>query len=117
MNEPKIKATCTWGDGPDVILTLNDKPFILYEDATDHRHYIHGVVKKGSTDLTADEALDLAYQLTMAAHSAKQLDRQLGEYVTKEIMKDQPCKCKDGAKYVKSDDGRLRCMTCKGKVK
>jgi hypothetical protein len=45
----KIDAECAWGDGPDVLLTIDDK---LY-------------------DLTIDEAFNLASRLTMAAQYAR----------------------------------------------
>lgn len=47
-----IKATCTWGDGPDVLLEINDK---LY-------------------DLSANEAFELATVLMMAANQAHALE-------------------------------------------
>jgi hypothetical protein len=74
-----IDATCTWGDGPDVMLTFKDYIFVLYEDPKHTKpprgDYTHGYVTKGSTDLTADEALELAARLTEAANNAKELDR------------------------------------------
>jgi len=73
------RATCTWGDGPDVLLAFEDDWFVLYEDpkhqAPPRGDYLHGYVTKGSCDLTADEALTLAFELTQAANSAKELDR------------------------------------------
>jgi hypothetical protein len=47
-----IKAECTWGDGPDVLLNLNGKLF----------------------DLTADAAEKLAHDLMIAANNARELD-------------------------------------------
>jgi len=74
-----IKASCTWGDGPDVLITLEDKPFILYEnpknDPPPRGQWAHGYVSQGSMDLTADEALDLAHQLYASATAAKGLDK------------------------------------------
>jgi len=79
-----IDATCTWGDGPDVLLTFKDYIFILYEDPRHSKPpqggYAHGFVTKGSTDLTADEALILAAHLTDAANNAKELDRVCQEH-------------------------------------
>ena len=79
-----INATCTWGDGPDVMLTFDDYIFVLYEDpkhqAPPHGDYAYGYVTKGSTDLTADEALILAAHLTDAANNAKELDRMCEEH-------------------------------------
>jgi len=74
------KATCTWGDGPDVLLVLEDDFFILYEDPKHleppRGDYVHGYVTKGSMNLTADEALALAGQLRKAAMLAKELERE-----------------------------------------
>jgi hypothetical protein len=73
-----IDATCTWGDGPDVMMTFKDYRFVLYEDPKHTKppqgDYAHGYVTKGSTDLTADEALILAARLIDAANNAKELD-------------------------------------------
>ncbi len=75
------KATCTWGEGPDVILSLKDDFFILYEDPRHNNppqgDYIHGYVTCGSMNLTSDEALDLASQLSIAANYAKELEKSL----------------------------------------
>ena len=115
------KATCTWGDGPDVMLTLEDDWFVLYEgpkhQSPPRGDYLYGYVTKGSTDLTADEALELAAQLTSAANSAKELDHlyvpkyvgsPLSEKELKEVLEDYPpetltcyrCSQRDKCKYV-----------------
>lgn len=52
------EAECTWGDGPDVLLTIDDK---LY-------------------DLTVEEAFDLAAKLTMAAQYARHLEETVAKY-------------------------------------
>ena len=87
------RVECTLGDGPDVILTLENDFFILYEDpkhqAPPRGDYRHGYVTKGSADLTADEALTLALELTQAANSAKELyhickDCDKSDKITKE---------------------------------
>jgi len=71
----EIKAECTWGDGPDVTLSLEGKSIVLCEDPQSLDKWTHGVVTNGLVDLTADEALRLASRLTMAAHEAKRLDQ------------------------------------------
>ena len=76
-----IRATCTWGDGPDVLIRLEDDSFVLYEKPR-HRKapqgdYVYGYVTCGSMELTADEALDLSIQLLEATRQAKQLDDSL----------------------------------------
>ena len=77
-------ASCTWGDGPDVLLDIKDDMFVLYEDP---KHllpsgggYLHGYVTKGSMDLTAAEALTLAAHLEAAANQALELNRTCKEH-------------------------------------
>jgi hypothetical protein len=71
-------ATCTWGDGPDVLLSLEDDNFMLYEDPKHNKppqgDPAHGYVTKGSSCLTADEALSLSIELRIAANEAKALN-------------------------------------------
>ena len=78
------RATCTWGDGPDVLLVFEDDHFMLYEDPKYNKppqgSPAHGYVTKGSSDLTADEALQLAADLEAAANNAKELDRTCEEH-------------------------------------
>ena len=78
------KATCTWGDGPDVLLSIEDDNFMLYEDPKHNKppqgDPAHGFVTKGSMCLTADEALELAAELEAAANNAKDLDNLCEEH-------------------------------------
>lgn len=76
-----IKASCTWGDGPDVLITLDDLLFMLYEPPDQLDRAVHGLVKKGSFALTANEALKFAKQLKQAALSAKELDKDYSDYM------------------------------------
>lgn len=81
-----INATCTWGDGPDVLVSFEGHPFILYEDAKNdpppRGQWVHGYVSIGSFDLTAEEAMKLSDQLKAAAQNAMELDRSIREYET-----------------------------------
>ena len=74
-----MRAICTWGDGPDVLLTIDGERLILHEDPKHNEppkgDCIHGHVTKGSIDLTADEAQALGYQLINAATQANGLDK------------------------------------------
>jgi hypothetical protein len=79
-----IKATCTWGDGPDVLLSLEDHRLMCYEHPHDYEHGVHGFINNGSTDLTADEAISLAMDLLKAAQGAKELDLAVEEQYQKE---------------------------------
>lgn len=83
-----IKASCTWGEGPDVMLVFEDKPFILYENPIDKERWVHGVVNKGSADLTADEAENLANQLKEAVRLTRQFEAGLDEYIERERKRD-----------------------------
>ena len=58
MNSSKSDAECTWGDGPDVLLTLEGQRF----------------------DLTVKEALWLSVRLEMAARAAQNLERTVQEH-------------------------------------
>ena len=69
-----MKAECTWGDGPDVLVMLNGTHIMLYEYPKNYERFKHGEVSQGSLDLTSDEALLLAGELISAANSAKELD-------------------------------------------
>lgn len=68
----KINATCTWGDGPDVLVSLFDKKFMLYPSTN---VFVHG-----SFCLTAVEARALANELNDAAKQAEALDTSLKEH-------------------------------------
>ena len=90
-----MKAECTWGDGPDVLVVLGGTPIMSYEHPInvsksyegnkvplnkiprddEKLHWCpYGFIRQGSFDLTAEEALELAHQLEMAAFKAKELD-------------------------------------------
>ena len=63
-----MKAECTWGDGPDVILSLNGTGMILFENPIiEGSGFKYGTVNAGSLDLTAQEAIILGHQLLNAA--------------------------------------------------
>ncbi len=75
-----MKATCTWGDGPDVLISLTKNDiFVLLEDP-DKTKYTQGCVNKGSIGITADEAIELAMQLLASAREAKRLDFEYSQY-------------------------------------
>ena len=75
-----MNAICAAGDGPDVLVTLGDTPLVLHEEPVQLDRWIHGVVKSGSLELTADEALKLAGELVLAARSATAFDNSLAEH-------------------------------------
>ncbi len=58
----KLDAECTWGDGPDVLLSV-------YKDGKVYELF----------DLTIEEAFDLASRLTMAAQYARHHEETAAE--------------------------------------
>lgn len=103
-----IKASCTWGEGPDVLVSFDrdasaaigsrvNTQFILYEDPIKRipgrprtAGYKHGFVETGSFDLTADQAITLANELLAAAQFSKELEASLIAYEQASAKK-----CKD----------------------
>ena len=83
----RIKVSCTWGDGPDVLITFENHPFILYEDAKNDSppkgQWKHGYVSMVSFDMTAAQAEKLSYELRAAARTAKKLDTSIKEHETR----------------------------------
>jgi len=106
-----MRATCTWGDGPDVILTIDGERFILYEDPQHIEptkgDFKHGFVRKGSTDLTADEAEALGHQLINAAAQARGLDKLCEDHDKQAVLDEL-----ERPPIPKED---LTCHTCKDK--
>jgi hypothetical protein len=80
-----IKASCTWGDGPDILIIFENHPVILHEDAKNdpppRGQWKHGYVSKGSTDLTQAEARILAAQLICAADACKKIEDSYADWV------------------------------------
>ena len=81
-----MKAECTWGDGPDVLVSLEGTVIVPYHEPKEKwdgkivkegpakGKFAHGIITEGSFDLTADESLELAHELRIAAERAKELD-------------------------------------------
>lgn len=74
-----MEVECTWAEGPDIIVSLNGHSVILYENPKDS-NFEHGIINKGSFDLTKKEAYILAYQLIKAANQATELEDSAREY-------------------------------------
>ena len=67
-----MRATCTWGEGPDVVLSLEGTSLVLGEHPDFNRNrFLHGVITKGEIDLTADQAQELGNMLIDTAKQAK----------------------------------------------
>jgi len=74
-----IKATCTWGEGPDIILHVRDHIVILFEDP-DKTHYRNGTVKSASTDLSLEQAKELLHSLQQSIQHVEELEQSLLTY-------------------------------------
>jgi len=89
-----MRAECTWGEGPDVMVVLDGTPMMAYENPINVSDGIgcfesipkdddelcwctHGFIRQGSFDLTAQEALTLAESLTSAAKISIEMDLSL----------------------------------------
>jgi len=69
-----IDATCTWGDGPDVLLVIKGIKMMLHSPVVTGGG-VHGLVDAGSVCLTAIEAKSLAIKLLNASYQADELTR------------------------------------------
>jgi hypothetical protein len=72
-----VSAACTWGDGPDVLVTIAAENKSRYR----LRLYGHG---GGSFGLTAAESRRLAAELLASADHADELNRAYGEQCRQE---------------------------------
>lgn len=82
----ELKPTCTWGDGPDIILENKGETYILYDD-TQKCGFSHGCSFKGSFDLTLEEAIELRNNLNMVILQVKELKECTNEYFNRENKK------------------------------
>ncbi len=86
-----MKASCTGGDGADILLTLANTKMVLWEAPRLNDHmprrvqHTYGYITQGDAELTADEAEKLGYELIHAAKAVRDLHpihpihRTLGE--------------------------------------
>ena len=78
-----IEAICTWGEGPDVLISLNGTELFLLEKPYKHKppqgSSKYGHVKRGHVDLRVDQAMKLAADITLAAKQAIKMDESLAE--------------------------------------
>jgi len=116
-----MKVECTWGDGPDVLVVLDGKPIMLYEDPSDMDKCTHGLVRQGSLDLTAEEAQELGVDLITAARQARQLSKQYAEHCKehhkKQIESDVESLDKGKMEWKDvstTDEPGSPCSTCEG---
>jgi len=88
-----LKAICTWGNGPDVLLVLEDDgkgdALMAYEEPYHPKpprgDSVHGFIRKGSLCLTANEAEMLAGQLLSSAKQSRELDETYKEWCENNI--------------------------------
>lgn len=78
-NNNEMKATCTWGDRLDVLVSLNGIPAVLHQNPL-KESWTFGMVGRTSIGLTKDEALKLAGELTIAAHQVDELKTVAKDY-------------------------------------
>lgn len=71
LESAKYKADCTWGDGPDILMSIE---LILGRESG----------KKFFFDLTPIQARILAAELTSAADTCDQTEKEVEEYFRKE---------------------------------
>jgi hypothetical protein len=74
-----VKATCTWGDGPDILLTFEDHKIVLHEEPCGGG-FVHGTVGNSSTDLNITQAKALVTFLLMAIEQVEYLEQCAEEY-------------------------------------
>lgn len=79
-----MKAECSWGNGPDVLVVLEGKPVMLYHKPHNLDEATYGYISEGSACLTAEEAEKLAQELLIAAKQAKNLNRELISHLERE---------------------------------
>ena len=90
-----LKASCTWGDGPDVLVVLDndgkgdvfmpyEAPFHPEPPRGDPKH---GYIRKGSICLTATDAEVLAAQLMDAAKQAHILDSEYAKHTALDMQR------------------------------
>ncbi len=82
-NKPEkkeLKVECTWGEGPDIIVSLSGKKLLLLEDPIDKNRWTYGLVSKGQIDLTCDEAQSLIAHLQRAIYQVDDLNSMADYY-------------------------------------
>ena len=84
----EIKAECTWGDGPDVLISIKNHPILLGNDVVDKHKSTHGIVKDSWIDLTQAQARKLAHDLLIAADQAKYLEDSIKDYCNNQSKKE-----------------------------
>lgn len=85
-----MKAQCTVGEGPDVIISMEGTPFILLEPpSTDKCHSEFGACRKGDIDLNLKEAEEFLDSLQAAVLTAKEFYESYDEYCKQKLKKEE----------------------------
>lgn len=81
LQDGNWEATCTWGDGPDVLVSNKNGGYILFDDPKQYPpNFVHGMSLNGQFDLTIKQAIKLARELLRAANTAQQLEDSYTSY-------------------------------------
>ncbi|MFO7824462.1 MAG: hypothetical protein R6V72_11040 [Cyclobacterium sp.] len=75
-----MKAECSWGYGPDILISLNGIPLVLHDHPNEMNRFKHGVVKEGSIDLTVKQAKKLLKELYDAINAVEHLECVAGQH-------------------------------------
>lgn len=79
-----MKAECTWGEGGDILVSLDGTSMALHEAPSNPEpprgKFTHGSVTQGSLFLTTDEAAELAIQILAVVDQTKRLKNQCKQH-------------------------------------
>ena len=91
----EIKAQCTWGDGPDVLVTLKESPLWLMADPvnkTGDAKLVHGFISTthgfcmdAQLDLTKEQARSLGISLLESVDEVNRLESELDKINGKDL--------------------------------
>ncbi len=93
----KVNASCAWGDGPDVLISLTNKELLVYPLSEVRAGNGSVGVFNGAFCLTATEAKALGHELIKAGKQAGNLERFAGHSTCPHCGQDWqdygPCPC------------------------
>lgn len=74
-----MKASCTIGDGPNIIVSLDGKELLLLEEPN-RTNFKSGVVEHGQIELSVEEARNLVISLLSAIKQVQDFEEMGEEY-------------------------------------
>ena len=93
----KIIASCAWGDGPDVLVSLTNKELLVYPLSGVQAANGNVGIFNGAFCLTATEAKDLGHELIKAGTQASNLEKFAEHsscpHCEQDWQKHGPCPC------------------------